>query len=51
MDLYKLPVLPAREELEKLAKRYKWHPYESVASWYLWQSFDNKPVVTRHPNT
>lgn len=33
--LYRLPDLPARRELEALAKR--WRPYRSVASWYLWR--------------
>jgi 3-methyladenine DNA glycosylase/8-oxoguanine DNA glycosylase len=26
-----------------IANKYKWHPYESVAAWYLWQSLDNNP--------
>jgi DNA-3-methyladenine glycosylase II len=51
MNIYKLPVLPGREALETLAKKYNWHPYESIASWYLWESIDNKPTETRHPNT
>ena len=51
MDLYDLPVLPGREALEVLARKNNWHPYESVAAWYLWASFDNKPAETRHPNT
>jgi DNA-3-methyladenine glycosylase II len=35
MKLYGLPALPARAELEAIAE--PWHPYCSVASWYLWR--------------
>jgi DNA-3-methyladenine glycosylase II len=35
---YDLPDLPKPLELAKLAE--KWHPYCSVASWYLWRSLD-----------
>lgn len=31
-----------RKEIEKHAK--KWHPYRSVATWYLWRSLDPVPV-------
>ena len=51
MQVYSLRELPDVEKLRKLAKKNNWHPYESVASWYLWESFDNKPAETRHPNT
>jgi DNA-3-methyladenine glycosylase II len=51
MNIYNLPALPMREDLEKIAKKNNWHPYQSVAAWYLWESFDNKPAETRHPNT
>jgi DNA-3-methyladenine glycosylase II len=30
--------LPKPEEIEKVAKR--WHPYCTVASWYLWRSLE-----------
>lgn len=43
--LYKLKDRPSTEEIEKIAKKYHWHPYESVASWYIWFSLDNKPMV------
>lgn len=39
--LYKLDHLPTSEEIEKIAYNNSWHPYESVASWYIWQSLDN----------
>jgi DNA-3-methyladenine glycosylase II len=42
MVLYKLPKLPEAKELENLSKKNKWHPYESIASWYLWKTLDNK---------
>ena len=35
---YGLPELPKPAELSKLAE--KWHPYCSVASWYLWRSLE-----------
>jgi DNA-3-methyladenine glycosylase II len=35
---YALEELPKPAELLKLAE--KWHPYCSVASWYLWRSLD-----------
>jgi DNA-3-methyladenine glycosylase II len=37
---YGLSELPKPEEIENLAER--WHPYCSVASWYLWRSLDPK---------
>ncbi|MBC7564890.1 DNA-3-methyladenine glycosylase 2 family protein [Candidatus Saccharibacteria bacterium] len=43
--LYNLEEKPTSEQIEMLAKVYKWHPYESVASWYVWHSLDNKPVI------
>jgi len=44
-SLYQLNEKPTPEEMEKIAKKNKWHPYESVASWYVWHSLDNKPAV------
>jgi DNA-3-methyladenine glycosylase II len=41
--LYELDELPSSEAIEQLAKAKNWHPYESVASWYIWQSLDNAP--------
>ena len=43
--LYELtgPVSP--EDIEKVADDNNWHPYESIASWYVWQSLDNKPSL------
>ncbi len=43
--LYNLPALPSPEEITKLAKENKWHPYESVACWYIWHAKDNIPAL------
>jgi len=41
--------LPTPEQIITIANKNKWHPYESVACWYLWQSLDNSPTKeTRH---
>lgn len=41
MKLYKLSTVPEPSDVEAIAKNNNWHPYESVASWYIWQSLDN----------
>jgi DNA-3-methyladenine glycosylase II len=41
MELYELPELPKRQQLEALGE--PWRPYRSVAAWYLWRLQD---VVT-----
>jgi DNA-3-methyladenine glycosylase II len=43
--LYNLPSLPTPEEIIKLAEKNNWHPYESVACWYIWHSKDNMPIA------
>ncbi|MEP6710642.1 MAG: DNA-3-methyladenine glycosylase [Candidatus Saccharibacteria bacterium] len=43
--LYGLDRLPSPEDIELIAKDNKWNPYESVASWYIWQSLDNAPKL------
>ncbi len=35
---YNLPQLPAPRQVEEIAR--SWHPYSSVACWYLWRSGD-----------
>lgn len=42
--LYNLDHLPLPAEVQDIALKNKWHPYESIASWYVWQSVDNAPV-------
>lgn len=41
---YSLDTLPTVDEVQSIAKRGHWAPYESVACWHLWHSLDNKPV-------
>jgi DNA-3-methyladenine glycosylase II len=36
--LFKLRTLPDDKKMQKLAKG--WHPYCSIASWYLWRLAD-----------
>jgi len=43
--LYNLKEKPTPDEMTALAEKNKWHPYETVASWYIWHSLDNKPAV------
>ena len=40
--IYGFETLPQKNEIENLAERNQWHPYCSVASWYLWRSLENK---------
>ncbi|HVX58809.1 MAG TPA: DNA-3-methyladenine glycosylase [Candidatus Saccharimonadales bacterium] len=48
-NLYGLRSLPSPEQIITISNKNNWHPYESVASWYLWQSLDNNPQKqTRH---
>ena len=41
-QLYNLPTLPNKSEMIAVAEQHNWHPYESVAAWYLWKNLDNK---------
>lgn len=43
--LYNLKDAPSPEQITKLAKKNKWHPYESLACWYVWQSLKNMPAL------
>lgn len=43
--LYSLDEKPSPEIIEQIARDNNWHPYESVASWYVWHSLDNKPTL------
>jgi DNA-3-methyladenine glycosylase II len=40
---YGLEALPTVKEIEQLAE--PWHPYCSVAAWYLWRSLDGKAQI------
>ncbi len=39
--LYNLNHQPTPAEIENIAEQNNWHPYQTVASWYLWKSLDN----------
>lgn len=43
--LYELDYLPTPDDIIGIAEKYHWHPYESVAAWYIWHSLDNKPAL------
>jgi DNA-3-methyladenine glycosylase II len=43
--LYGLDHLPLPAEVAAIALENNWHPYESVASWYVWQALDTKPII------
>jgi DNA-3-methyladenine glycosylase II len=43
--LYGFADAPTPEQITELAAKNNWHPYESVASWYVWHSLDNAPAV------
>lgn len=45
-NLYELATLPSPTEVRAIAEKNHWQPYDSVASWYLWRSLDNKPTLT-----
>lgn len=40
---YGLSELPKPDEMERIAAA--WHPYRSVASWYLWRSLENQGAM------
>lgn len=42
--LYGYDHLPTAAEITELAAKNNWHPYESVACWYVWQALDNEPT-------
>lgn len=44
-NLYDLDHLPSPDELTKIATQNNWHPYETVACWYLWRSLENEPKL------
>lgn len=41
--LYDFTDVPTPTQLIEIAEKHHWHPYESVASWYIWRSLDNVP--------
>ncbi|MBX4201792.1 DNA-3-methyladenine glycosylase [Candidatus Saccharibacteria bacterium] len=51
MKLYDLDKMPEPAQIITLANENNWHPYESVAAWYLWQNLDNNPEKPSRHNT
>jgi DNA-3-methyladenine glycosylase II len=43
--LYSFEAVPTPEEVLLTSQKYHWAPYQTVASWYIWQSLDNTPEV------
>ena len=43
--LYGLGELVEPKDVEIIAEKNNWRPYESVASWYIWQSLNNAPSI------
>lgn len=43
--LYGLHSLPDKVAVEKIARQHHWHPYESIACWYVWRSLGNTPPL------
>jgi len=41
--LYDLDHIPSPTEVTEIAEKNHWHPYETVACWYIWHSLDNAP--------
>lgn len=39
---YKLRKFPSEERISVISKKFSWHPYQSVAAWYHWQSLSFK---------
>lgn len=42
--VYELDHLPSPKEVQAIAAQNNWHPYESIACWYIWRALDNKPM-------
>ena len=43
--LYGLNKVATPDDVIRISRQNKWAPYQSVASWYVWQSLKNKPMV------
>lgn len=44
--LYELESQATPQDVMVIADTKNWRPFESVASWYVWQSLENKPVTS-----
>lgn len=43
--LYGFDVVCTSADIQAVAVKNGWHPYESIACWYAWRSLDNKPSM------
>jgi DNA-3-methyladenine glycosylase II len=43
--VYDLSTVPTAEEMYAIANDHQWAPYETIASWYLWRSLENTPIL------
>jgi DNA-3-methyladenine glycosylase II len=43
--LYNFKDVPTPDQISEIAVKFSWHPYESVASWYVWQSLGNTSAL------
>ena len=43
--VYGLKDMPSPLDVEEIAKKNNWHPYETAACWYIWHSLDNAPKI------
>jgi DNA-3-methyladenine glycosylase II len=41
--LYNLKSVPSPDQVKHVATKNHWHPYETIACWYLWRSLENTP--------
>jgi DNA-3-methyladenine glycosylase II len=48
-NLYGLAAAPTPQKVTELAQTNSWHPYESIACWYVWRSLDNCEKVRPNP--
>ena len=42
-SLYKMQALPSIKRMQWLGK--KWHPYETIATWYVWRTHDQSIIA------
>lgn len=43
--LYGLKTQAGADDVWAISRANNWHPYETIASWYVWRSLDNMPGV------
>lgn len=44
--LYGFEATATPDDVRRIAQNNNWRPYESVASWYVWQSLENLPATS-----